>query len=468
MVAATVVLAGVVASLGTVPQGASSAGPPLPPADTGALGATGAGPDLVVPEGPPVTTDGTVADIPEGVLAAYQGAEANLAGTAPGCRLPWSLVAGIGKVESDHARGGAIDGAGTTLSPILGPVLDGTGANAAIPDTDGGTLDGDTLWDRAVGPTQFIPSTFGTYGADGNGDGTADPNNVHDATVATGRYLCAGGLDLADPAQVHDAVFRYNHSESYVDTVLQWAATYAGGVTPVPDDPSGASGDPVGDLLPAGPVPSDVDVLADAAPAGVPVTDPGIDGAPVIAAAPEPVPAPVPSSDPSVRVPSRASSAPVAAPRPARPTGSPLSSSPTSTSAPTTAPEPSEEPEPADVPDGLCARAFSARAVAEAFDLPPGGITTTSAGSGSTVGCRVTGPAAADGATPTLLTAVVTSLPSEEAARAEAAGGGFRADGGEYTLVAARGALVVELRAPAAATSAAQARTALSTLAQRI
>ncbi|SFB63815.1 Transglycosylase SLT domain-containing protein, partial [Amycolatopsis marina] len=95
--------------------------------------------------------------------------------------------------------------------------------------------DGDTTWDRAVGPTQFIPSTWIHYAADGNNDGTADPNNIYDAALATARYLCSGGFDLTDPEQLRAAVYRYNHSDTYVNTVILWAAAYRGGVTPTPD-----------------------------------------------------------------------------------------------------------------------------------------------------------------------------------------------------------------------------------------
>lgn len=168
------------------------------------------------------------------MFAAYRRAESELAGTAPGCRLEWQLLAAIGQVESGHARGGRVTSDGTTVTPILGPRLNG-GAFAVIRDTDGGRYDGDTAYDRAVGPMQFIPSTWTRWGKDGNGDGRADPNNVFDAALAAGRYLCAGGRDLSDPADLDRAVLGYNHSSAYLRTVRAWYAYFLTGHRVVPD-----------------------------------------------------------------------------------------------------------------------------------------------------------------------------------------------------------------------------------------
>lgn len=176
--------------------------------------------------------------IPEIVLNAYRSAELAMAGAQPGCGLQWNLLAGIGKIESGHAGGGQTDAAGTTVTPILGPTLDGhLAGNAVITDTDRGALDGDAVHDRAVGPMQFIPSTWVRYASDGNGDGIADPNNVFDASLSAARYLCSGGLDLNDPAQLTRAVLRYNNSGSYMANVLSWSAAYRTGGTPAPAVP---------------------------------------------------------------------------------------------------------------------------------------------------------------------------------------------------------------------------------------
>lgn len=197
-------------------------------------------PPLVTPDRPgsssnlPAATGSAEAGIPASVLAAYKQAEQTVGTTDPACRLPWQLLAAIGKVESGQARGGQVDANGTTLSPILGPALNGQGF-ALIKDTDGGAYDGDAVHDRAVGPMQFIPSTWATWGQDANGDGRKDPNNIYDAALAAGRYLCAGGRNLAVAADLDRAVLSYNQSTEYLRTVRSWFAYYQRGTHEVPD-----------------------------------------------------------------------------------------------------------------------------------------------------------------------------------------------------------------------------------------
>ena len=177
---------------------------------------------------------GAESGIPATVLAAYKKAARDLRADVPGCGLRWELLAAIGKVESGQARGGDVTADGTTRKPILGPVLNG-GEFARISDTDGGKWDGDSRYDRAVGPMQFIPSTWARWGADGNGDGTKDPNNIHDAALAAGRYLCADGRALDRKADLDRAILSYNNSRDYLRTVLAWYEFYREGTHKVPD-----------------------------------------------------------------------------------------------------------------------------------------------------------------------------------------------------------------------------------------
>ncbi|MFI7288040.1 lytic murein transglycosylase [Streptomyces anulatus] len=214
-------------------------------------------PPLVTPDKPgsssnlPVTGSAE-AGIPASILAAYKQAEQTVKTTDPTCRLPWQLLAAIGKVESGQARGGRVDANGTASPRILGPALNGQGF-ALIKDTDGGAYDGDAVHDRAVGPMQFIPSTWASWGQDANSDGRKDPNNIYDAALAAGRYLCANDRDLAISADLDKAVLSYNRSGEYLRTVRSWFSYYQRGTHEIPD---GTGTLPISPSTPSGSTPS--------------------------------------------------------------------------------------------------------------------------------------------------------------------------------------------------------------------
>jgi membrane-bound lytic murein transglycosylase B len=168
-------------------------------------------------------------DIPAVALQAYAYAQVETARTTPRCKLSWTLLAGIGKIESNHGRyGGArLSADGTSRPRIIGVPLDGAPGLMTIADTDGGRLDGDRTHDRAVGPMQFIPSTWARSGADADRDGRKDPFNLNDAALAAAGYLCAGGRDLTTSAGWTQAVLSYNHTAEYVRSVYGHADAYA-------------------------------------------------------------------------------------------------------------------------------------------------------------------------------------------------------------------------------------------------
>jgi len=164
-------------------------------------------------------------------LNAYQNAERMMGASYPGCGISWNLLAGIGRIESMHANGGATDVSGSAARPIYGPSLDGTlPGNEVIELSRNASR---VTYARALGPMQFLPGTWSRYASDGNGDGKADVQNVFDASLAAARYLCSGGLNLRDQSQVMTAILRYNNSMAYAQNVLGWAAAYATGVVPV-------------------------------------------------------------------------------------------------------------------------------------------------------------------------------------------------------------------------------------------
>jgi hypothetical protein len=142
-------------------------GPPLGPTP----GLTG---------GPPSAF--AVADIPATMLALYQQA-------APGCPgLPWSILAAIGKVETNHGRDVRVSSAG------------------------------------AQGPMQFLPATWAKYGVYADADGVADIGDPADSVVSAAGYLCANGASTA--AGWSTAIWNYNHDPAYVALVFGLAGRY--------------------------------------------------------------------------------------------------------------------------------------------------------------------------------------------------------------------------------------------------
>jgi hypothetical protein len=134
------------------------------------------------------------ADIPGGYLTLYRQA-------APRCPgLPWSVLAAIGKVESDHGR-------------------------ARLPGVRSG-------WNHAgaAGPMQFgigvgrAGNSWARFGRDYDRDGRRSVYDPGDAIPAAARYLCAAGA----PRQLDQAIYAYNHSPSYVALVKRHARRYGG------------------------------------------------------------------------------------------------------------------------------------------------------------------------------------------------------------------------------------------------
>ncbi|MCX4919889.1 C40 family peptidase [Streptomyces sp. NBC_00687] len=182
-----------------------------------------------------IAEGGSAADIPPRMLAAYKKAASQVSQHGPKCRgMAWPVLAGIAKVESNHAVGHSISAGGDIRPRIYGVLLNGSGAGGnttTVPDTDGGKWDGTANGERAVGPFQFLPSTWEHVGKDANGDGTADPHNADDAALGAATYLCENGRDLTQRSQLKAAIWQYNHSDAYVDNVLGWIDQYTAAAT---------------------------------------------------------------------------------------------------------------------------------------------------------------------------------------------------------------------------------------------
>jgi membrane-bound lytic murein transglycosylase B len=210
------------------------------PAPAGVSDLPAAVPEAPAPGGAALATSSRVSldstGIPVRALEGYRKA-ATLVGSADrACHIDWALLAAIGRVESNHARfgGNQLDAAGVAQPGIIGIPLDGTNGTARITDSDGGRLDRDTVYDRAVGPMQFIPSTWQVVGVDADRDGVKNPQSMTDSASTAGIYLCSGPGDLSNPGDLHAAIMRYNASDSYVQMVTALAATYRLGVSALP------------------------------------------------------------------------------------------------------------------------------------------------------------------------------------------------------------------------------------------
>ncbi|MCS5713891.1 lytic murein transglycosylase [Herbiconiux sp. CPCC 205716] len=259
VVAATAVV--VVVVVGGAMSGCSGGGSGGAAVDPGAtyaaqaeVRASGAGsyrdgtPTAELPDPAWLDTVAAATGIPRRALQGYAGAAIASNEVRPECRLGWNTLAGIGWVESHHGTifGGSILDSGVTSAPIIGVPLDGDGFQE-IPDTDAGAVDGDTEWDRAVGPMQFVPATWAAWATEANGDGVPDINNVDDASLSAAEYLCfsagrGGGApsgssgssdasdapgDLGTEAGWRAAIAGYNESPAYLDEVLDHANRYA-------------------------------------------------------------------------------------------------------------------------------------------------------------------------------------------------------------------------------------------------
>jgi hypothetical protein len=221
-------------AVAAAPTSVPSAGPALTPSSDPSLSSSPSAPVGVAGIRPADALNPwaqqmlTRVDIPLTALQAYGYAELVLAQTTPGCQLSWTTLAAIGKVESNHgsSNGAALYPDGQVLPAIVGSALDGKDGRRAVPDSDDGLLDNDRQWDRAVGPMQFIPSTWRTQAVDADNDAIRNPNDIDDAALAAANYLCSSGRDLATPGGWWDAITAYNIPRSYGDKVYKAANEY--------------------------------------------------------------------------------------------------------------------------------------------------------------------------------------------------------------------------------------------------
>ena len=165
--------------------------------------------------------------IPRLAVLAYAGAIFRAGEVYPECGIGWNTLAAIGLVESDHGRhdGSVILDNFVASPPIFGIPLDG-GNTDEITDTDGGLVDGDTEYDRAVGPMQLMPQTWASWPSDGNGDNIPDPQNIADAAIAAAHHMCRASGGMSDDDGWQAGIAAYNSSDEYLVSVATAAQRY--------------------------------------------------------------------------------------------------------------------------------------------------------------------------------------------------------------------------------------------------
>lgn len=201
------------------------AGDPVPPVDTQASGR----PADQLREW--AEKRSAVLEIPVIALEAYAYAARVAEVENPKCRIAWTTLAGIGRLESHHGtyRGATLRSNGDVTPPIRGVRLDGTGGTLRIINSAGGSMDGDAGVERAMGPMQFISETWRLYGVAANNNGIGNVDNIDDAALSAAGYLCWCGKDLATPIGWITALRSYNNSGVYARAVRDWATSYAAG-----------------------------------------------------------------------------------------------------------------------------------------------------------------------------------------------------------------------------------------------
>jgi hypothetical protein len=141
---------------------------------------------IEVLRGQPTVTSAPSGTVPTSYIQLFQTSAADY---CPG--LSWTVLAAIGQIESAD---------GTNMGPSSA---------------------------GALGPMQFLPSTWARWGIDGFGQtGTPDVMNPYDAVPSAARLLCADGA-AAGGRSLSAAIFDYNHANWYVNEVLALAAEYA-------------------------------------------------------------------------------------------------------------------------------------------------------------------------------------------------------------------------------------------------
>src|SRR5690606_16082599 len=147
-----------------------------------------------------VTETAASRQVPLRAVQAYARTAVSQRDAWPECDPRWNTLAGVGPADSAQGKlgGAGLDAGAASGQRRRGTTINGRSGTRAIKATqESPAVHGDEEWDRAVGPFQFLTSSWEQYGGDADGYGRADPHDIDDAALGAANHLCDRERDLA-------------------------------------------------------------------------------------------------------------------------------------------------------------------------------------------------------------------------------------------------------------------------------
>jgi len=173
--------------------------------------------------------------LPGAAFSAYRRASSMLQEADGHCEVPAALLAGIGRIMSNHGRaeGSQLQTGGLTSDRLVGL------AGSPTADVDGGQIDLSPVTDSRVGPLQVLPAQWLEFLPVGAIE--SSPDWIYSSAIVTGRVLCSAGKELKSNEGIHRAVNAFTKNASLTEAILgsarQIARTTDIGLGKVPSDP---------------------------------------------------------------------------------------------------------------------------------------------------------------------------------------------------------------------------------------
>lgn len=152
--------------------------------------------------------------LPGAAYSAYLRASSAVRTSDPDCDVPAALLVGIGRIMGNHGRSASsiLSTAGVSSSPMQGLI------GSAVPDTDGGIIDGTSTADLRVGPLQLLPAQWIEF--DPQEEIASSPNWIFSSAIVASRVLCSTGNDLSKDDGIRRALNLFTANPSLSQAIL--------------------------------------------------------------------------------------------------------------------------------------------------------------------------------------------------------------------------------------------------------